>query len=77
MWVGFSNIIGGIGAGEANRIGFNGSSGGVVLGSGSIFNTNNTIRGNSIFANGDGTFKTFTYTNTTGDRMRFFQLLCP
>jgi hypothetical protein len=45
-----SNIIGGVLAGEANIIAFNGIDG--INVAAAVANTNNTFRGNSIFANG-------------------------
>ena len=46
-----SNIIGGILAGQANVIAFNAADG--ISVAASINNTNHTLRGNSIFSNGD------------------------
>jgi hypothetical protein len=46
-----SNIIGGVLAGQANIIAFNGADG--ISVAAAVANTNNTLRGNSIFSNGN------------------------
>jgi parallel beta-helix repeat protein len=46
---GDGTILGGVGAGEANVIAYNGDAGVEVQG---LSSTSNTIRGNSIFSNG-------------------------